>query len=147
MAAKIGPAMAILADVVRQPTFAADEVERLRQQYIDNLTLALGQPGSVARFVAGRVVFGDSPYGHPISGTAESLARISRDDIAKMHAKFYRPDNAILVIGGDITAVNGFALATRYFGDWKKTKTALLPVSPAMPSEPMKTGRVVVIDK
>jgi len=147
MAAKIGPAMAILADVVRQPTFAADEVERLRQQYIDNLTLALGQPGSVARFVAGRVVFGDSPYGHPISGTAESLARISRDDIAKMHAKFYRPDNAILVIGGDITAVNGFALATRYFGDWKKPTTALLPVSAAMTSEPMKTGRVVVIDK
>ena len=147
MSAKIGPAMAILADVVRRPTFAADEVERLRQQYIDNLTLAMGQPGSVARLVAGRVVFGDSPYGHPISGTAESLARMSRDDIAKMHERFYRPDNAILVIGGDTTAVNGFNLATRYFGDWKKPTTPLSSVSAAMTGQPMKTGRVVVIDK
>jgi zinc protease len=147
MSSKIGPAMAILADVVRQPTFAPDEVERLRQQNIDNLTLALGQPGSVARFVAGRVVFGDSPYGHPISGTAESLARISRDDIVKMHARCYRPDNAILVIGGDITAINGFALATRYFGDWKKPAGPLPPVSAAITGQPMNTGRVVVIDK
>lgn len=147
MSNKIGPAMAILADVVMRPTFAADEVERLRQQYIDNLTLALGQPGSVARLVAGRVVFGDSPYGHPISGTAESLARMSRDDIAKMHDRFYRPDNAILVIGGDTTSVNGFALATKYFGDWKKPNTPLPAVTGATTGQTMKTGRVVVIDK
>src|SRR4030095_5620305 len=147
MSAKIGPAMAILADVVMRPTFAADEVERLRQQYIDNLTLALGQPGSVARLVAGRVVFGDSPYGHPISGTAESLARMSRDDIAKMHDRFYRPDNAILVIGGDTTSVNGFALATKYFGDWKKPNTLLPAVTGATTGQTMKTVRVVVIDK
>jgi zinc protease len=68
MSSKI-PAMEILADVVRRPTFKSEEVERLRQQYLDNVTLALGDPGSIARFVAARVVFGDSPYGHPISGT------------------------------------------------------------------------------
>ena len=67
MSTKIPQAMEILADVVRRPTFKSEEVERLRQQYLDNLTLALGDPGSIARFVAARVVFGDSPYGHPIS--------------------------------------------------------------------------------
>lgn len=149
MSAKIGPAMAILADVVRRPTFTAEEIERLRQQYIDNLTLAMGQPGSVARLVAGRVVFGDSPYGHPISGTAESLARISRDDIMTMHGRFYRPDNAVLVIGGDVSAANGFALATRHFGDWKKPATPMppIPASSAAVASQAKSGRVVVIDK
>jgi zinc protease len=146
MSNKIGPAMAILADVVRQPTFAAEEVDRLRQQYIDNLTLAMGQPGSLARLVAGRVVFGDKPYGHPISGTAESLARITRDDIVKLHGRFYRPDNAVLVIGGDITAINGFALANRYFGDWKKPATPMPALSATTTGE-SKAGRVVVIDK
>jgi zinc protease len=147
MSAKIGPAMEILADVVRRPTFKSEEVERLRQQYLDNLTLALGQPGAIARFVAARVVFGDSPYGHPISGTPESLARLSRADIAKMHEKFYRPDNAILVIGGDLKAKDAFALATRYFGDWQKPTTAI-PVSGAAASIVAgKPGRVVVIDK
>lgn len=146
MSQRIDAAMAILADVVRNPTFKADEIERLRQQNIDNLTLTMGQPGAIARFVAARVVFGDSPYGHPISGTAESMARISRDEITKLHGRFYRPDNAILVIGGDITGVNGSALANRYFGDWKKPATPM-PELTAMSPGSGKAGRVVVIDK
>jgi zinc protease len=132
---------------VRRPTFKSEEVERLRQQYLDNLTLALGEPGSIARFVAARVVFGDSPYGHPLSGTTESLTRISAADIAKLHGRFYRPDNAILVIGGDISGNDGFALATKFFGDWQKPSTPLPSLSAAMKGDTAKTGRIVVIDK
>jgi zinc protease len=147
MSSKTQQAMEILADVVRHPTFKSEEVERLRQQYLDNVTLALGDPGSIARLVAARVVFGDSPYGHPISGTTESLTRITAADIAKMHGRYYRPDNAILIIGGDIGAKDGFALATKYFGDWPKPTTPLPAMSAAMQSAPGKTGRIVVIDK
>jgi zinc protease len=147
MSDKISPAMEILADVVRRPTFKSEEVERLRQQYLDNITLAMGEPGSIARFVAARVVFGDSPYGHPLSGTAESLARIAAADIAKMHGRFYRPDNAILLIGGDISSKDGFALATKYFGDWQKPTTPLPTISAAMKETASKPGRIVVIDK
>src|SRR5690349_18106312 len=131
MSSNIAPAMEILADVVRRPTFKTEEVERLRQQYLDNLTLALGEPGSIARFVAARVVFGDSPYGHPLSGTTESLTRITADDIAKLHSRFYRPDNAIVVIGGDITTKDAFVLASRYFGDWQKPSVPLPQLSAA----------------
>src|SRR5215212_3265559 len=148
MSSKIPQAMEILADVVRRPTFKSEEVERLRQQYLDNVTLALGDPGSIARFVAARVVFGDSPYGHPVGGTTESLTRITAADIVKMHSRFYRPDNAILVIGGDIDAKDGVALATKYFGDWQKPTTPLPTSSAAMESAAAaKSGRVVVIDK
>ncbi len=147
MSSKIPQAMEILADVVRRPAFKSEEIERLRQQYLDNVTLALGDPGSIARFVAARVVFGDSPYGHPVSGTAESLTRITAADITKMHSRYYRPDNAILVIGGDINAKDGMALATKYFGDWQKPTTPLPTMSaPAVDAAP-KTGRIVVIDK
>src|ERR1044072_6007870 len=146
MSSKISPAMEILADVVRRPTFKSEEGERLRQQYLDSITLAMGEPGSIARFVAARVVFGDSPYGHPISGTAESVTRISAADITKMHSRYYRPDNAILVIGGDIGAKDGIALATKHFGDWQKPSTPLPTINAAENAE-MKTGRVVVIDK
>lgn len=148
MSSKIQQAMEILADVVRHPTFKSEEVERLRQQNLDSFTLALGDPGSIARFVAARVVFGDSPYGHPVSGTAESLTRISAADIAKLHSRYYRPDNAILVIGGDISGKDGQALATKYFGDWQKPTTPLPTISAAMESAAVpKTGRVIVIDK
>ena len=147
MSSKIPQAMEILADVVRRPAFKSEEVERLRQQYLDNVTLALGDPGSIARFVAARVVFGDSPYGHPVSGTAESLTRITAADITKMHSRYYRPDNAILVIGGDISAKDGMALATKYFGDWQKPTTPLPAMSASAADAAPKTGRIVVIDK
>lgn len=146
MSSKIAQAMEILADVVRRPTFKSEEVERLRQQYLDSITLALGEPGSIARFVAARVVFGDSPYGHPLSGTTESLTRITAADITKLHSRYYRPDNAILVIGGDITPKDGLALGTKYFGDWQAPSTLAPTVTFAMVSEG-KAGRVVVIDK
>lgn len=147
MSSKIQPAMEILADVVRRPTFKSDEVERLRQQSLDSVTLAMGDPGSIARLVAQRVVFGDSPYGHPISGTTESLTHITAADIAKMHSRYYRPDNAILIIGGDINAKDGFALATKYFGDWQKPTAPLPAISTAMMNASTKAGRVVVVDK
>ncbi|MCA1564878.1 MAG: insulinase family protein [Acidobacteria bacterium] len=148
MSSRINNAMEILADVVRRPTFKEEEVERLRAQYLDDLTVALGQPGSIARYVASRVVFGDAPYGHPISGTPESIAKIKRDDIVRLHATYYRPDNAILVIGGDIAAADAFKTAERFFGDWQKP-TAPLPASSAKANA--TTGataqRIVVVDK
>lgn len=120
MSGKIDPAMGILADVVRNPIFQEEEIERLRQQYLDNLSVTLGQPGSLASFVAARIVFGDAAYGHPIAGTPESLTRIKQVDIAGLHSKYYRPDNAVLVVGGSIKASDAFKLADRVFGDWAK---------------------------
>lgn len=125
MSPKIDPAMAILADVVRNPVFKEDEIERLRQQYLDNLSVTLRQPGALASFVASRVVFGDAAYGHPLAGTPESLARIKRDDIVALHSKFYRPDNAVLVIGGAVKTSDAFKLSERLFGDWAKPETGL----------------------
>lgn len=143
---KIDPAMEILADVVRRPTFKEDELERQRQQTIDQLSFMMADPGTLAREVASRVVFGDSPYGHPLTGTPESLALIKREDIAKLHSTYYRPDNAILVIGGDLRSEDAFKLAERYFGDWEKP-SAPLPTSPDKESATAKTGqRVVVVD-
>ena len=125
MSGKVDPAMTILADVVRNPVFQEEEIERLRQQYIDNLSVTLGDPGSLAGFVAARIVFGDAAYGHPLAGTPESLPRIKQSDIVGLHAKYYRPDNAVLVMGGSIKAEEAFKLAERLFGDWAKPAEAL----------------------
>ena len=142
-------ALAILADVVRNPVFNDEEVERLRQQYLDSLSVALNDPGSVASYVASRVVFGDAPYGHPLSGTPESLKLIRREDIVALHAKYYRPDNAVLVFGGDIRAEEAFRLAERLFGDWARPAGAL-PAEAAAAKRDAAAGpaarRVVVVD-
>jgi len=147
MSDKLTPATAILADVIRRPTFTLVEIERLRQQYLDTVTLALDEPSSIARFVGAKVLFGDALYGHPILGTPESLKRIKQADIVRMHRQYYRPDNAILVIGGDISIVDGFNVAKRFFGDWIKPKTRMPALPAAYRPDPQKKNRVVVIDK
>ena len=146
MSSKIEPAMAVLADVVRNPAFQDEEIERERQQYIDGLSVALQDPGTLAGFVAARVVFGDAAYGHPVSGTPESLPAIKRDDIARIHATYYRPDNALLVIGGDIKAADAFKLAERHFGDWAKPAAPLPATSVSKEMGANAKQRVVVID-
>src|SRR5207237_9528391 len=89
LSSRIGPALEIVSDVVRNPAFKDEEIERLRKQSLNGLRNALGTPGSIARFAAGRVVFRDSPYGHPLSGTPESLPRIKREDIMRVHGMYY----------------------------------------------------------
>jgi zinc protease len=146
MSSKISSATEILADVVRRPTFKEDEIERLRQQTLDDLIVELGEPGTIASYVAARLVFGDAPYGKPLGGTTESITRITRGDITKFHGRYYRPDNAILVFGGDLKAKDAFKLAQQYFGDWKNPSVPLPVVS--MSKLPASPGvRVIVVDK
>lgn len=148
MTTNVEKAFEIFADVVRNPTFKDEEIERNRAQVLDNLSVALSQPGTLASYVGARVLYGDSPYGHPVSGTPESVARIARDDVVKLHATYYRPDNAVLVIGGDIAPEAAFKLAEAHFGDWARPATPL-PAAPASAGTAVKEAkrRVVVVDK
>lgn len=146
LSSRIGPALEILSDVVRNPSFKDEEIERWRRQSLNLLRSAMGTPGSIARFAAGRVVFRDSPYGHPLSGTPESVPRIKRDDIVRIHQTFYRPDNAILVIGGDMTPQDGFGLAEKYFGSWQKPTTDLPKLAMVSPASDSSNRRIIVVD-
>jgi zinc protease len=100
MSDKVEPALRILSDVVLHPTFKQEEIDRLKNQTLDGLRVALQQPGSLAQFVTGRVVFGDTPYGHSHSGTMESVQAIKREDIVKLYQTYYVPENAALIIAG-----------------------------------------------
>lgn len=146
IASKTEPAMSILADVVRNPVFKEEEIERLRQQYLDNLSVGMNSPGTLASWVASRVVFGGTPYGHPVSGTPESIPRIKREDITTLHSTYYRPDNAVLVIGGDIKSDDAFKLAERLFGDWAKPSAALPASQSKAAAAAQAKQRVVVVD-
>jgi zinc protease len=146
ISSKSEQALSILADVVRNPVFADEEIERLRQQYIDNLSVGMNSPGTLASWVASRVVFGDTPYGHPVSGTPVSIRQLKRKDITDLHGLYYRPDNAILVLGGDIKADDAFKLAERLFGDWAKPSTPVKAAASVNNAAATGKRRVVVVD-
>lgn len=144
---KIGQAMDIMSDVVRNPTFSDEEIERFREQKLDELQVEMSDPPSIAATVTSRVVFGDERYGHPLGGTIESIKNIDRKSIVEMHNNFYRPSNAVLVIVGDITGPQAFAATQNSFGKWVGKKTATAKTNYDLKTSPVKEGRVVVIDK
>ena len=115
---KLDAALALVAEVAREPVFEPDEIERVRTQTLDQLKVAYASPGTLAGLVAERLAYGTGPYGHPASGTPESLPRITRDDLVAVHRRTFRPDNAVLILAGDIGADAGVALARRHFGSW-----------------------------
>ena len=124
---KLPQALGLLAQVVRQPDFAEAELQRARSQAIDDLHLQLSQPTALASLAANRAVFGDGAYGHSRHGTPDSLKRITRADVQRLHGELYRPDNAILILAGDITPAQARTLAQASFGDWARPATAMSP--------------------
>jgi zinc protease len=143
--ATIAAAGALLAQVVREPAFAQEELERERRRALDQLRVSMRSPSFVALRVGHRVLYGDAPYGTPAEGTPASIAALSRDDLVAYHRNWWRPDNATLVITGALDPDPGFALAERLFGGW---------AAPAQPMPQMPAGRagqalpprVVVVD-
>jgi zinc protease len=138
-------AFALLDEVVRRPAFPQAEVERVRAKAIGDLALSYSNPSALARFVAQRVAFGAAPYGHPLAGTAATLATLDRERVVAFHARYFRPDNATLIVGGDSTPEELFALAEREFGSWRAPSEPL-PV-PAAVAAPPPRARVVIVDK
>ncbi|MBA2433943.1 MAG: insulinase family protein [Verrucomicrobiota bacterium] len=132
MSDKADEALKILADTVRHPAFKQEEIDRLKSQRLDGLRVALQQPGSLARFVTTRVVFGAGAYGHASGGTLETVQAIGRDQITQLYQKYYQPRNAAFILAGDITLEQGKAFAQKFFGDWKNGEVA--------PNEQVKSG-------
>lgn len=138
-------AFALMGDVALHPAFAQSEVDRVCTKAIGDLGLTYSNPSSLARLTANRVAYAATPYGHPLSGTAETLAAITRADVVAFHARWFRPDNAVLVIGGDVAPDDAFALADATFGDWYAPAEPLVPVAVFAP--PAARARIVAIDK
>lgn len=138
-------AFALMAEVLRFPAFAQAEVERVRTKASGDLGLIYSNPSSLARLVANRVAYADTPYGHPLSGTVQSLATLTREHVTHFHSRWFRPDNAVLVIGGDLAPDAAFALAERTLGDWYAPAQALVPAAAFEP--PTARARIVAIDK
>jgi zinc protease len=140
---KLPAALAIMADVARNPAFAAEELERQRALALDGLQVAYQEPGQLAAFAAAPVVFAGTAFGHVADGTPASLKKLAPEHLARIHQAFYRPDNAILVLTGDLEAEEGFALAQQAFGDWARP-AAPAPAAPVI--APKAAPRAVAID-
>ena len=140
---RLDAALGLVAEVVREPTFATEEIERLRTQTLDGLKVSYASPGTLASLAADRMAYGATPWGHPETGTPASLPRIGRNDLLAMHRATFRPERSVLILAGDIDAATARALAVSHFGAWTGAG-ATPPPAPALPSVAAGAGLAIV---
>lgn len=139
--------LALMAEVAREPVFAAEEFERQRKLYLGRIRQESSQPTSVAMKLLQEKVFGPGhPYAQPFSGTgtAAGLAALTVDDLRAFHAAHYVAGNAVLCLTGDLTLAQARAAAERIFGDWPTGSPAPAEVPPAAPD---RSARIFLVDR
>lgn len=135
--------LAIIADVVRNPTFPQTEVDLLKANLTQQLQAQLASPQYVSNKMFRQSLFGEHPYART-GATLETLPAIDRPSIAEYHATYYRPNNAFLVVIGDAVPEAVFAAAEQAFGGWQRGAVPE-PKAPAMPV--MKGRRLVFVQR
>ena len=138
-------ALALLGDVIQHPAFHADEVERIRKERLSDILQEGDDPISAVLRVGPILLYGKHPYGYPPTGTKAAVQEISGKDLAGFWASRYAPQNAALVLAGDLSEVDARRLAEKYFGSWASSgnvASARIPSAPALPSR-----HIVIVDK
>jgi len=141
-AERLPDTLVLLAEVVREPSFPVDEVERLRQQRLAALTQRRADPSDLADDEADRVLY---PVGHPwrrcILGTEASVEALDPEEVAAWAQTAYRPGGGGLVLAGDLDLGEAVAAAGRVLGDWNGAP----PAPPPLPEVRAGSRRPVVI--
>ena len=114
---KLEPALALVADMLVNPSFPEPALERLRGRTLVSLTQAKEQPNAIASNVFGRVLYGEAhPYGRTL--TERSVRAITRDDVVAFHRAYFRPGRAVITVTGDVQPAAARAAVERALAQW-----------------------------
>jgi predicted Zn-dependent peptidase len=144
--ARLAEALPIMADVALRPTFQKDELDRQRQERLTSLLQGRDDPPTIAAAAFARVLYGKGHrYGTLQMGTAETIKTLTADDLRSFYASAFRPENAVLLAVGDITAAQAVPLFEKNFGSWKASAPAATEQLPATGEPPAR--QISLIDK
>ena len=131
--------LSILSDVVRNPTFPQEEIDLMKANTAQSLQAQLASPQFLNQRAFRQTLFGAHPYSRT-GATVDSVKVIDRASIVEYHKTYYRPNNAFIVVSGDVTPDAAFAAVEKAFGSW--TRGTVPP--PPTPPVPSLDGRKVV---
>ncbi len=143
MSEQLEPALALMSEAVLTPAFDPKELEKLKTRTIDELKLKMDRPAWLARRQFQRDLYGEHPYAQ-YDTTEEVVKKVKRTDLLNFHAAHFVPNNAFLVVVGDVTPEQVKEVGEKLFGKWKP-KPVTEPTYPAPPVR--KQREIVVIDR
>ena len=143
---RLADALPIMADVALRPTFPNDELERQRQQRLTSLLQGRDDPPTISSVAFSRILYGKGHrYGTPQMGTAETIKTLTSEDLRRFYTGAFRPENAVLLAVGDITADKAMPLFEKSFGAWKASGAAASEKLPATDEPPAR--QIYLVDK
>jgi zinc protease len=128
-------ALEVVADAVQNSTLRPEDVEREQMIILDELARAADDPVRDANQRLAELLFQKHPYRLPVAATRDSIIRIQREQIVEFYRKYYVPNNASLVIVGDVNTAEVLAAAEKLFGGWKRPDIAEPEPEPESPPE------------
>lgn len=143
----IDPALALMADIVLNPIFPDDELERLKENYLGRIRQEASQPMTTAFKMFYRELYGeDHPYGQPYTGTGtvKSINAITIADLKDYYNSHYLPNNAVAVVVGDISLSEATGKLEKAFKKWKSGN---IPQQGIKPVETLDRTRICLVDK
>ncbi|MEA2675867.1 MAG: zinc protease [Chloroflexota bacterium] len=141
-----GAALALLAEMVFEPAFPDEEVERLRDERMNDLLQAWSDARRRAERVFPEAVFGPmSPYQRPLAGVQNTVRGLDRAAVQARHAALVNPANATLVVAGDLGGQRLDQLAEEHLGP--RSGAAAGPAAAATEERSVSASRVVLVDK
>lgn len=134
----------LIEEVLARPTFPAAEVERLRDERLNDILQARADPRRRAEeaFI-GAIYAGSSPYRRPAAGLAETVARLDAATSRAEMAQRFDPARMTLVVGGDLAGLDVPALAAERFGSWTAHPNAAAPAQ--ADASPAATDRRILV--
>jgi zinc protease len=145
--ARLQPSLDLWSDIVLNPSFAAEEVERQRELVLGQITQDRKRPVQMGlRIIPGLLYGDDHPYGQPLTGTGTeaSVKAITRDDLVAYHSTWFKPNNATLVVVGDTNLDEIVPLLEKALGGWKSGDVP--PIQIAERPQPARTT-IYLVDK
>jgi predicted Zn-dependent peptidase len=139
-------ALDIAGDVLQNPTFPAEELERERKIALGRLMMVRDEPRALAKLAVLGTLYGqDHPYGKPTYGTPASLQSISRSDLREFYRARMRPEEAAVIVVGDVTPDEIVGRLENALGGWKADAEVEETDFPPVPSP--RSRRVILVDK
>jgi zinc protease len=126
--ARLAQALDLMADVALRPAFADSEVARQRELRKNAILQLRDQPTAMAPLAFSAIVYGPHPYGHPPQGNDASTAALDRDKVVRFYQTYYHPENAKILVVGDVTPAEARKLVEARFGTWVKGDVPAPPV-------------------
>ncbi len=124
-ASRLESALELLADVLLTPTFPEAEIDRLRDERLNDLLQAAADPRRRAdETYIGTIYSPASPYHRPAAGTRETVERLDRDVVQAAYARILDPRRGALIVAGDLGGQDVETMAARLFGPWTAGATA-----------------------